>query len=71
MPNASQCSDGRHADKLNQEWKLVVDYRATSRGADSLAYKNALMKASAIKNQVMIRSYRKHSYIYWEVWEYR
>ena len=55
----------------NTGWHLVVDFPATSKGNDSRAYQNALKKASSLQNQVMLRSNKKNSITYWEVWEYR
>ena len=55
----------------NNGWHLVVDFQTTSEGNDSRAYKNALKKAASLQNQVMLRSNKKNSVIYWEVWEYR
>ena len=71
MSEERQFIDGLNIDHLYTKWNLVVDYRAASNGIDSLAYKSALMKASSIKNQVMIRSYRKNNFTYWEVWEHK
>lgn len=51
-------------------WKLMAYYQADNEGYDTLAYKNALKKASSSDRQVMIRSYNKNSFTYWEVWEY-
>ena len=55
----------------NSGWHLVEDYRATDKEDDSFAYKSALMRASSLQNQVMICSYQKDHFTYWEIWEYK
>lgn len=51
-------------------WRLMTYYQAENDGYDTLAYKNALKRASSSDRQVMIRSYNKNSLTFWEVWEY-
>lgn len=51
-------------------WMLKASYRTANSGYDSLAYKRALKKASSVTGQVMIRSYEKNCFVYWEIWEH-
>lgn len=57
-----------HQDKSG--WKLKAYYQAVNSEHDSLAYKNAIKKASSTDRQVMIRSYSKNNFTLWEVYEY-
>lgn len=71
MSEVNQQTVGQETTPQNNNgWKLMTYFRAANGGYDSLAYKRALKKASSSDRQIMIRSYEKNSFTYWEVWEH-
>ncbi len=72
MSEVNQQTLGQAVTPQNKSgWMLKASYRAANSGYDSLAYKRALKKASSITTgQIMIRSYEKNCFTYWEIWEH-
>ncbi len=71
LENRQQSNVKGDTCQADNKWNLVKHYRAAHDGNESPAYKNILKQASMIENQVLIRSYNKKGFTYWEIWEYK